>query len=88
MQEARELANDPCTDYHAVPLEVRAPNTHESLITADTRLFGLRNHRMISLYVTFTDSALTYRMTDYRNGIVHFVAPLVQNLKVVCIISG
>ncbi|KAG9318411.1 UBC-like protein [Chiua virens] len=22
MQEARELANDPCTDYHAVPLEV------------------------------------------------------------------
>jgi hypothetical protein len=23
MQEARELANDPCTDYHAAPLEVR-----------------------------------------------------------------
>ena len=22
MQEARELANDPCTDYSAVPLEV------------------------------------------------------------------
>ncbi|KIK31319.1 hypothetical protein PISMIDRAFT_140726 [Pisolithus microcarpus 441] len=21
MQEARELANDPCTDYHAAPLE-------------------------------------------------------------------
>ncbi|TFY57301.1 hypothetical protein EVG20_g8603 [Dentipellis fragilis] len=24
MQEARELANDPCTDYHAAPLEVRS----------------------------------------------------------------
>ncbi len=23
MQEARELANDPCTDYSAAPLEVR-----------------------------------------------------------------
>lgn len=23
MQEARELANDPCTDYRAAPLEVR-----------------------------------------------------------------
>lgn len=23
MQEARELANDPCTDYYAAPLEVR-----------------------------------------------------------------
>ena len=23
MQEARELANDPCTDYTAAPLEVR-----------------------------------------------------------------
>ena len=25
MQEARELANDPSTDYHAAPLEVRLP---------------------------------------------------------------
>lgn len=24
MQEARELANDPCTDYSAAPLEVRS----------------------------------------------------------------
>jgi len=23
MQEARELSNDPCTDYSAAPLEVR-----------------------------------------------------------------
>ena len=28
MQEARELANDPCTDYTAAPLEVRICQPH------------------------------------------------------------
>jgi len=31
MQEARELANDPCTDYSAAPLEVCNDTVHRDL---------------------------------------------------------
>ncbi|KAG6335874.1 hypothetical protein ID866_3211 [Astraeus odoratus] len=39
MQEARELANDPCPDYHAAPLEVGPILCHDvgSIITSYTR---------------------------------------------------
>lgn len=51
MQEARELSNDPCTDYHAAPLEVRAFHTHSPYL-ADT----LCKYRTTYLYVTSPSS--------------------------------
>ena len=34
MQEARELANDPCTDYAAAPLEVSLPSMASAVPSA------------------------------------------------------
>jgi hypothetical protein len=50
MQEARELANDPCTDYSAAPLEVRHSyaHSHIPLLRPYNDLF---TRRMTSLYV-------------------------------------
>ena len=54
MQEARELANDPCTDYSAGPLEVCLMYIHGS--RSIFQFYGF--YRMISLYVMplFPDS--------------------------------
>ena len=43
MQEARELANDPCTDYHAAPLEVGLHRLNSKILA-----HHLRHNRTIS----------------------------------------
>lgn len=77
MQEARELANDPCTDYTAAPLEVCTGSLKCNLV-----LNGLATGRYFceSLLAPEYSASLTPRTG--RNGIALCVVRPGQSLRV------
>jgi len=86
MQEARELANDPSTEYSAAPLEVRyafLPAFMETNASLSLSLL-VCNFRTISLYAWVFSQCTSLIKPDYRSGTAHCVGHLEPTLRVDC----
>lgn len=81
MQEARELANDPCTDYSAAPLEVSLPHLLHTLEL--TRVSVIQDDIFVSAQpIAVCVSFPTRASCGPRNGIAHCAVRLARSSRV------
>ena len=81
MQEARELANDPCTDYAAAPLEVCFISMTFCCAWVLTGTFISQDDIFVSGPRTRCLEYATNALYFYRNGTVLCEGPLVQSSR-------